>query len=161
MRYKLSLALLSAGLAIGLSWRGVGAQPPIARPVERPPPVAAPAPEAHAATPIENTEWDHCRAGWPQETSCLAVHADTGHYVGYYVGGGCACYRRGDAPHPDEGTWGWDYRGWLVPRHVILRWWHGRYQGGTGAYATDGPNLKHHLEEHRTEHHTEHHEEGH
>ena len=35
--------------------------------------------------------------------------SDTGQYVGYSVGGGCLC--AGDAPAPDQGTWGWDYGG--------------------------------------------------
>jgi hypothetical protein len=80
-----------------------------------------------------------------------AVPSDTGHYVGYYVGGGCAKPRRAEPPYPDEGTWGWDYRGWLVPRNVILGWWHGRRaQGGTGAYKTDGPKI---LQQHQEEGH--------
>jgi hypothetical protein len=30
----------------------------------------------------------------------------------------------------------------LIPRRVTLEWWHGRrYQGGTGAYQSDGPKL--------------------
>ena len=41
----------------------------------------------------------------------------------------------------DDGTWGWDETGChLFRRRVILGWSHGRkYQGGTGAYLTDGP----------------------
>jgi hypothetical protein len=71
--------------------------------------------------------------------ACYAVPSDTGHYVGYYVGGGAPCF--GDPPCPDEGTWGWDYHGCLLPKKVILGWWHGRrYQGGIGAYRTAGPN---------------------
>ena len=79
------------------------------------------------------------RAGYPQEVACYAVPSDTGHYIGYYVGGGAPC--RGDAPCRDEGTWGWDYRGLLVPKNVVLGWWHGRRsQGGIGTYRTAGPN---------------------
>jgi len=69
-----------------------------------------------------------------------AMPASNSHYVGYYVGGGCACPRRAEGRAVDEGTWGWDYQGWLIPRDIIHGWWHGRYQGGTGAYGTDGPH---------------------
>jgi hypothetical protein len=62
--------------------------------------------------------------------------------VGYAVGGGCPYPRHAEPPTAAEGTWGWDYQGWL-PRWVTLGWWHGRYQGGTGAYQTDGPKLLH------------------
>jgi hypothetical protein len=71
-----------------------------------------------------------------------AVPSDTGHYLGYYVGGGCGRPLKGEQRRADEGTWGWDYQGWLVPRRVMLQWWHGRRsQGGTGAYNTEGPKL--------------------
>lgn len=80
----------------------------------------------------------HHRAGYPQEVACYARPSETHAYVGYYVGGGAPCC--GEPRHPTEGTWGWDYQGCLLPRRVILCWWHGRcYQGGTGAYKTDGP----------------------
>jgi hypothetical protein len=40
----------------------------------------------------------------------------------------------------EEGTWGWDYRTSRLVCDPFLRWWHGRrYQGGSGAYRTDGP----------------------
>jgi hypothetical protein len=68
-----------------------------------------------------------------------AKPSDTGHYRGYYVGGG-GTICRGDYPCPNEGTWGWDYRGCLVPKKIFLLWNHGRrYQGGTGSYSPDGP----------------------
>ena len=71
-----------------------------------------------------------------------ALPSDTGHSIGYHVGGGNPFWRRAEPRHPDEGTWGWDYQGWLLPRRVLSGWWHGRrYQGGTGAYRTDGPKL--------------------
>ena len=39
----------------------------------------------------------------------------------------------------EDGTWGRDYQGHLIPRHVGLGWSHGRrYQGGTGSYDPDG-----------------------
>jgi hypothetical protein len=73
-----------------------------------------------------------------------ALPSDTGHYLGYYVGGGCGRPRKAEPRRIDEGTWGWDYQGWLIPRRVMLEWWHGRrYQGGTGAYKSDGPKLYH------------------
>ena len=66
-----------------------------------------------------------------------AVPSNTPAYVGYYVGGGCAW--GGEPRHDDEGTYGWDYVGSCFARRVWLAWCHcTRYQGGTGAYATDG-----------------------
>jgi hypothetical protein len=65
-----------------------------------------------------------------------AQPSNTPAYVGYYVGGGCAWY--GEPRRPDEGTYGWDYQGCYLPRRVWLAWCRCRYQGGTGAYATDG-----------------------
>jgi hypothetical protein len=77
------------------------------------------------------------RAGYPSEVSRCAKPSDTGHYDGYYVGGGASC--RGDAPTPEQGTWGWDYAGLLAPARVALGWSNSREQGGAGAYRTDGP----------------------
>jgi hypothetical protein len=72
----------------------------------------------------------------------FALPSDTGHYLGYHVGGGAVNAHKAEPRQADEGTWGWDYQGWLVPRRVALGWWHGRrYQGGGGAYKTDGPRL--------------------
>lgn len=89
-----------------------------------------------------DTDHHHIQAGNPLAVRRLAIPSDTGSYVGYWVGGGAARFFRGDPPTLEEGTWGWDYRGLVVPRKVILNWWHGRrYQGGTGAYKTDGPKL--------------------
>jgi hypothetical protein len=82
------------------------------------------------------------RAGYPQNISWLARPSDTGRYLGYYVGGGAAPPRRADAPTAEDGTWGWDYQGGCLRRRVALGWWHGRrYQGGIGAYKTDGPHV--------------------
>ena len=68
--------------------------------------------------------------------------SDTGHYLGTYVGGGATTKHKAEARRDDEGTWGWDYQGWIFPRRVINGYWHGqRYQGGTGAYKSDGPKL--------------------
>jgi hypothetical protein len=87
-------------------------------------------------------EGDLRRAGNPQETSRLAVPSNGPGYFGYTVGGGSIASHRGDPPLPDEGTWGWDYKGLLLPRKINLLWWHGRRaQGGIGAYKTDGPKL--------------------
>ncbi len=98
-----------------------------------PPAPPVPAPEAPCAAVI---------SGPPAVRAC-AIPSDTGHYIGYYVGGGKACL--GDYPEPCDGTWGWDYRGLLLPHRVFLLWSHGRsYQGGTGAYRTDGPELLKH-----------------
>jgi hypothetical protein len=70
--------------------------------------------------------------------SCLARPSESPHDVGYYVGGGAPC--RGDHRLPDEGTWGWDYGGCLIPSRVALLWSHGRhFHGGVGAYRTVGP----------------------
>jgi hypothetical protein len=83
---------------------------------------------------------DPARAGNTDEVSCCAQPSDTGSYVGYQVGGGAPC--KGDGPYYDDGTWGWDYEGCLIPSNVILGWWHGRKcQGGAGAYRADGPRV--------------------
>lgn len=79
------------------------------------------------------------RAGHPEQLSPLAWPSETRAYTGYYVGGGTPCL--GCIPGPQDGTWGWDYQGWLWPRKVFLRWWP-RYQGGMGAYKTDGPHIR-------------------
>jgi len=71
-----------------------------------------------------------------------ALPSDTGHSLGYHVGGGAGNPRKAEPRRDDEGTWGWDYQGWLLPRRVSLGWWHGRRaQGGPGAYKTEGPRL--------------------
>lgn len=75
------------------------------------------------------------RAGCPQVVSPCARPSDTPNYGGYYVGGGAAV--QGQPRYPCEGTWGWDYFG-FVPKRIELFWWHGaRRQGGGGSYATD------------------------
>jgi hypothetical protein len=86
---------------------------------------------------------DHtfARAGYPNQISRCARPSNTPEYDGYYVGGGCAF--RGHGPGPEQGTWGWDWLGgrWVHPR-VVLGWCDRcRYQGGTGAYKTDGPEV--------------------
>ncbi|MFL5245528.1 MAG: hypothetical protein ACJ8FY_25820 [Gemmataceae bacterium] len=79
------------------------------------------------------------RPGRCPSVAPYARPSDTGRYCGYYVGGGSAW--RGEPRYPSEGTWGWDYCGFgILPKRIALQWSHGRrYQGGTGAYKTDGP----------------------
>lgn len=87
----------------------------------------------------------HRRAGCPQSISPLAKPTESPHEIGYYVGGGaCEHSRRGECREPHEGVWGTDYAGHVIPKHVVLGWWHGqRAQGGTGSYPTDGPRIVH------------------
>lgn len=92
---------------------------------------------AWLAAGLAQAEPTHDRAGCPSQVACYAVPSDGPQYVGYYVGGGSAV--GGTHRHCDEGTWGWDYRGCLLPHRVILYWNHWRYQGGTGAYSNEGP----------------------
>jgi hypothetical protein len=84
-----------------------------------------------------------CRAGHPRHVHRWAMPSNTRRDGGYYVGGGLPV--RGDARCAQhEGTWGWDYAGLLYTKRVALNWSHGsRHQGGTGAYKTDGPKLRH------------------
>jgi hypothetical protein len=89
-------------------------------------------------------ESGEARAGNPSSVAPWAQPSDNGKYVGYEVGGGSACHR--DGPLPDEGTWGWDYEGHFIPSRVVLDWFHGKCQGGTGAYQTDGPRPKEKIE---------------
>jgi len=80
------------------------------------------------------------RAGNPQCLSHHAAPSTTASYSGYAVGGGSVFC--GGPRCAEEGTWGWDYVGGHLPRHVYLRWTHGRrYQAGTGAYKVDGPEV--------------------
>ena len=95
--------------------------------------------ECRADPPDQNNPPAH---GAVASVPRFAIPSDTGHYLGYYVGGGAGHPHKAEPRRDDEGTWGWDYQGWLVQRRVILGWWHGRrYQGGTGAYKTDGSRL--------------------
>jgi hypothetical protein len=69
--------------------------------------------------------------------ACYAVPSNCGPYCGYRVGGSCLCGHRAS---PTDGTWGWDYCGYLC-KFVNLRWCPcRRYQNGPGAYRTVGPN---------------------
>lgn len=85
------------------------------------------------------------RAGNPQCISPLAKATESPHEEGYYVGGGARVRSHyGEERREHEGTWGVDYTGIIVHKKTNLGWWHGsRYQGGVGAYRTDGPRLVH------------------
>ncbi len=82
------------------------------------------------------------RAGWPRALAGHLEPSTTPGGIGYYVGGG-APFGHGQPRDWDEGTWGWDETGCRRFRNrVRLLWSHGRrYQGGTGAYRTDGHPL--------------------
>jgi hypothetical protein len=84
---------------------------------------------------------DERRAGHPSLVSPLAQPSETKGEIGYEVGGGAVpCRGKGEERCAEEGTWGWDYEGHLLPAKINLGWWHGaRQQGGSGAYRTDGP----------------------
>ena len=77
------------------------------------------------------------------QTSCLLFRMGQGsrhaeRRPGRGLGGGGG---HGVGPRRvEEGTWGLDNEGRLIPRHVFLGWNHGaRRQVGTGDYETDGP----------------------
>jgi hypothetical protein len=86
---------------------------------------------------------DHERAGCAMLVRQRAMPSNTRHYGGYWVGGGLPIF--GDNPALEEGTFGWDYFGLTFTKRIDLHWSHGRrYQGGAGAYKTDGPRLRSH-----------------
>ncbi len=99
-----------------------------------------------AGTPPPGTprDFDHTdeRAGYPRTLSNHLEPSVTSGGIGYYIGGGASFgHGKNEGPYRTEGTWGWDETGcsWFR-RRVVLGWSHGRrYQGGTGAYRTDGP----------------------
>lgn len=104
--------------------------------------VSAPPVEVEATAP-SCTHTD-ARAGNPKCISkCARFPYDRGYCAGWVGGGGGGVCRPGDPPTLEEGTWGTDYQGFYPARRVFLRWNHGRrYQGGTGAYASEaGPRL--------------------
>ncbi len=78
---------------------------------------------------------DQRRAGTDREPRPQALCSDTGHYVGYYVGGGTITPGRGRLL--SEGTFGWDYRGLIYHPRIMLGWSRNRQQGGTEGYRTD------------------------
>lgn len=80
------------------------------------------------------------RSGYHGRVAWYALPSRTKAYTGYYVGGGQAI--GGSSRGPNEGTWGWDYRGCLLPSRVALWFNHGaHYQGGGGPYKVDGHPL--------------------
>jgi hypothetical protein len=80
------------------------------------------------------------RAGYPRSLSGHLKPSRTAGGIGYYVGGGVPL-GHGEGRRAIDGTWGWDETGSRhFRRRTILGWSQGRkYQGGTGAYRTDGP----------------------
>jgi hypothetical protein len=80
------------------------------------------------------------RAGFPRSLSGHLESSATAGGIGYHVGGGVP-FGRGEGRRGGDGTWGWDETGSRhFRRRTILGWSQGRkYQGGTGAYRTDGP----------------------
>ncbi len=103
--------------------------------------------ESPAAGPQGNCrhcrQHDLARAGCPQCVGHCAKPSYSRHYRGYYVGGGKTIL--GQAPKAGEGTWGWDYGGFLFPKRIALGWWHSKHQRyGDGSYRRDGPHLKKH-----------------
>ncbi len=88
--------------------------------------------------PPRTFEHTQARAGYPLAISGHAAPTRTPAYLGYYVGGGGGGFHAGDVRRVNEGTFGWDYQGFHLPRNVDLGWNHGRReQAGTGSYAPD------------------------
>lgn len=77
----------------------------------------------------------------PPPVAWWARSASNPHWCAGYVGGGTLF--KGEPRYLDEGTWGLDYQAKLLTRtRVWLDWSHGRkYQGGNGAYRTDGHHI--------------------
>jgi hypothetical protein len=95
---------------------------------------------ALAGDPYGHRDHDHYQTGDSMRIRKRAIPSNTFRYGAYWVGGGLPVH--GDEPSFEEGTFGWDYFGGFFRRRVALNWSHGRrYQGGTGAYKTDGPKL--------------------
>ena len=80
------------------------------------------------------------RAGYPRTLLGHLEPSTSPGGIGYYVGGGVPL-GHGQGRQYTDGTWGWDETGGQhFRRRTILGWSGGRkYQGGTGAYRTDGP----------------------
>ena len=79
------------------------------------------------------------RAGNPRWLARHVQPSETAGGIGYFVGGGVAL-GHGHGRDAAQGTWGWDETGSThFRRRVNMGWSQGRkYQGGTGAYRTDG-----------------------
>jgi hypothetical protein len=93
------------------------------------------------ANPADTDPARLARAGCPQIPGRAAAPSVTHRNAGYFVGGGEPRGRGGRCVQ--DGTWGMDYQ--LFPNRlpkIGLGWHHGqRYQGGPGAYKTDGHKL--------------------
>lgn len=82
--------------------------------------------------------------GVPYRVGLFAKPTYTFEYGYGWVGGGAPTWR-GQPRRANEGVWGRDYVGVVYLRRVWPNWFHSeRYQGGTGAYANEGPKLLHH-----------------
>jgi hypothetical protein len=98
--------------------------------------------QALAGDPYGHRAADFARAGCPMLLRPRTQPSDTRSYGGYWIGGGQAI--RGYCPNAEDGTFGWDYFGLLFTKRIDLHWSGGRkHQGGTGAYKSDGPKIKH------------------
>lgn len=141
----IGLLVFLAIAASGFAFQSAHAQPPMGNSDN-----ATYSITGQEASPSSNIVWgptsenyrvcDFARAGCPQSLRKITIPSNTRFYGGYYVGGGTPT--RGAGRCPDDGTWGWDYSGILFPKRNALNWTAGRYQGGTGAYKTDGPKLR-------------------
>jgi hypothetical protein len=131
-------ALGSSGVGYAADETPYCGRNPFNRDLAEPLPIALSTWHCETCAPLQ---WE--RAGCPQNVRPHALPSNTRYYWGWWVGGGTAL--GGGPPGVHEGTWGWDYEG-VVPKRVWLNWSHRRYQGGTGAYKTDGPKLHLHEE---------------
>jgi hypothetical protein len=104
---------------------------------------------------------DQVRAGHPEMVSRWAIPSVTPAYSAGWVGG--STLLRGQPRHiHSDGVWGFDYDGWLLNRRIWLGWSHGRrYQGGAGAYDSEGPPKATHFLHTRVEQFRESHGGGH
>lgn len=95
---------------------------------------------AFAASAVDAAEGAECPvdrhacAGQPQCVHRFAIPSKTPRYCGGLIGGGAAL--GGGDPYVHEGTWGWDYTGFLTKR-VFLNWSHHHHEAGGGKYDTD------------------------
>lgn len=76
----------------------------------------------------------HVRAGQPTCVHRFAIPTKTPRYCGGIVGGGAAL--GGGEPYVSEGTWGWDYTGFITKR-VFLNWSHEQREASGGKYDTE------------------------
>ena len=118
-------------------------QPPPIPPYASPGSNPTPPPVFVESIPKRFSTDDGCRECSPRCVRRPTTPSNTPRYCGYYVGGGLPVH--GEGRHIDrDGTWGWDYGGLLQLKRISLNWSHGqRTQGGTGAYKSDGPKLRH------------------